>query len=439
MPKIVPPSGSLSAKIAIIGEAPGETEVHEGKPFVGKAGDRLDSFLAEHKILREEIYITNVIKERPPSNDVSIFIKAPNKKGEVWTSDAYDLYEHQLHQELEHCKANVFVPVGNVALYALTRRWFILRERGSILRSVQSLGDRKVIPTIHPAATFHAPLFSFSCKRDFGLIKRESLSPVIKGQNLDLVLNPSFSLALECLQRIQSGEIAAYDIEVSSKYQLSCISFACRGSSICIPFQRFSDFKNPYTPQQEADLMLEIARILEDPSILKIAHNSIFDNTFMYYRYGIVVNTCDDTMIMHGILYPELPKSLAFLTSMYTTIPFYKDEGEEGKKGYGDDMKFWEYSAKDSLVLLKFHKQLLERLDKQGNLLTYLHQLRCVRPLSFMEIRGINVQKKGIVDQGAVLGTEIIKLQQELQQLMRERLGDPTYKLPKTFAGSHHR
>lgn len=438
MPKIVPASGSLSAKIAIIGEAPGEQEEKLGQPFIGRAGERLDTFLAEHKILRDELYITNVVKERPPSNDISIFIKPPNAKGEVRTTDAYDMYERQLHQELEHCRANVFVPVGNVALYALTRRWYILRERGSILRAdEETIGDKKVIPTIHPAATFHAPLFAYSIKRDFQLIKRESSSPTIPPPTFKLTLDPSYTESMNYLASLQSGSIVAYDIEVSGAYELSCISFARPdNTAISIPFHTL-DRRELLIPMQETNIMLEIARVLEDPSILKVAHNSIFDNTFMFHRYGIRVQTCDDTMIMHGILYPELPKTLAYLTSMYTEVPFYKDDGDEGKTGYGDDLTFWEYNAKDSAVLTLIAPELIRRLDRQGNLATYHHQLKCVEPLSFMEMKGIHVNREGIVAGSSEEAKQISVLEHKLEKLMQERLKDPTFKLPKTFAGSH--
>jgi len=436
-PRIVPPSGPLTAKIALIGEAPGREEDEQGKPFVGKAGRKLDTFLGEHGLLREELYITNVIKERPPANDVSVFIKPPNKKGEVKTTAAYDAYEWALWLELRECKANVYVPLGNVAMYALTRRWYILRERGSILQAVVGTGAYKTIPTIHPAATFHAPLYSYSIKRDFGLIKRESESSNIPNLDLGLILAPPYERAMAWLRNIRSGTpLCAYDIEVSSSYRLSCISFAtAERGSISIPFQSFEG-RAYFQGAEKEGLLLEMKRILEDPSIPIVAHNSIFDNTFMKLKHGITTCSCDDTMIMHNILYPEFPKSLAFLTSMYTTIPFYKDDGEEGKDGYGDDMAFWGYNAKDSAVLLPIHEELSKRLHKEGNWETYLHQLRCVAPLGFMELKGINVDQGAIVECGVELAKEILTLESELQEEIRKRTGDPAFVLPETFARS---
>lgn len=66
--RVVPGEGPLNARIMIIGEAPGEREDEEGRPFVGAAGQLLTKLLNTVGIRREEVYITNVVKCRPPNN-----------------------------------------------------------------------------------------------------------------------------------------------------------------------------------------------------------------------------------------------------------------------------------------------------------------------------------------------------------------------------------
>jgi hypothetical protein len=75
MTTIVPPSGPTDCKIAFVGEAPGADEVRYMKPFVGKAGKIFSNILRSVGVIREHCYITNVVKERPPGNDISKFIK----------------------------------------------------------------------------------------------------------------------------------------------------------------------------------------------------------------------------------------------------------------------------------------------------------------------------------------------------------------------------
>src|SRR3954468_19962643 len=66
--RFVPGEGSPDARIVIVGEAPGATEDREGRPFVGPAGRLLDELLAQAEIVRGDVFITNVVKARPPGN-----------------------------------------------------------------------------------------------------------------------------------------------------------------------------------------------------------------------------------------------------------------------------------------------------------------------------------------------------------------------------------
>ncbi len=64
----VPGEGSINAKLMLVGEAPGRNEDKQGRPFVGSAGKLLDQVLSDAGIVREDVYITNIVKCRPPNN-----------------------------------------------------------------------------------------------------------------------------------------------------------------------------------------------------------------------------------------------------------------------------------------------------------------------------------------------------------------------------------
>jgi uracil-DNA glycosylase family 4 len=137
----VKPDGPLSAKIAIVGEAPGVTEVMSGLGFSGMSGKLLWDILGRHGITRSDCYVTNVIKVRPPNDDLATFIKID--KGRAKTTDAYEMAEQQLYDELAALtECNVIVAVGGVALWALCKKVAVSKRRGSILQG--PLG-RKVI------------------------------------------------------------------------------------------------------------------------------------------------------------------------------------------------------------------------------------------------------------------------------------------------------
>ena len=148
---IVGAEGSLDAKIFILGEAPGMDELIQGRIFAGEAGKELSRLMSVAGLTRPDCFWSNVVKERPPNNDIKHFIEF-DKKGNASTTSAYDRYEEQLYDEIRKSNANVFVPLGNIPLYALTREHGIMKWRGSILSSNLPGKTIKVIPTIHPAA-----------------------------------------------------------------------------------------------------------------------------------------------------------------------------------------------------------------------------------------------------------------------------------------------
>ena len=384
----VGPSGLREAKIAIIGEALGEDEVRLGRPFVGLAGQHLNYLLQIAGINRMELYVTNVIKERPPHNNVNVFIKHSSKTGDVTVTENYLEYERYLYNELKDVKANVLVPVGNIALYSLTRKWHITKRRGSIYEGITDIGNRKVIPTIHPAAALRKFDYNYSILADFKRIKAQSEFPEVILPNLTIITKPTFSEALAYIAVCAKSNVVAFDIEVSNG-EVSCISFSYEeNKGISIPF--VWDGSSYYTDKEETDIWFQIGRLLEDPNVYKLTQNGTFDTTYLFDKYGIRCTEVGDTMIQHGILYPELLKGLDFITSTQTEIQYYKDEGKfRGGYSSATDNDFAIYNAKDSIVLMTAYPKLETYTRKQGNYNTYNNQRKLIPILSYMNTLGM--------------------------------------------------
>ncbi len=134
----VPGEGNSDAEIVIIGEAPGKNEDESGRPFVGKAGDVLTETLDKAGLKREDIFITNVVKCRPPEN------RDPRKK-EVKKCRSY------LERQLKEIDPSIIVPLGNSALKTVLDETKISEKRGEIFEK----NGRKYMPTYHPAATIY--------------------------------------------------------------------------------------------------------------------------------------------------------------------------------------------------------------------------------------------------------------------------------------------
>lgn len=130
-------------KWMFVGEAPGQTEDESGLPFAGKAGEELNDIFEEVGINREEVYITNIVKCRPPDN------RKPTTR-EVSTCT--------MHLILQVRKINpeIIVAVGNTALaYFVSSKERISKCRGKLLKS--RMVRQPIYPIIHPAAVFRTP------------------------------------------------------------------------------------------------------------------------------------------------------------------------------------------------------------------------------------------------------------------------------------------
>jgi DNA polymerase len=148
----------------IVGEAPGFNEDRQGEPFVGAAGKLLDTLLGRIGLSRSDVYITNVLKCRPPMNRDPM----PN---EVEACSPY------LKQQLEMIKPKVVLILGRHALERLMPgQGSISRIHGSLIRR----GDVAYVPLYHPAAALHNGSLVADLERDFDALKRyldQLLSP----------------------------------------------------------------------------------------------------------------------------------------------------------------------------------------------------------------------------------------------------------------------
>jgi uracil-DNA glycosylase family 4 len=136
--RVVFGEGPERARLMVIGEAPGEEEAKTGRPFVGNAGRLLNKYLEEAGIQREEVYITNVGKVRPPEN------RTP-KKSEVKEALPF------LLRQIELIRPLVLVCLGSIAVQAvIDPKAKITEIRGAWAEK----GGMKIMPTYHPSAVF---------------------------------------------------------------------------------------------------------------------------------------------------------------------------------------------------------------------------------------------------------------------------------------------
>ena len=134
----VPGKGNYSADIVFIGEAPGKNEDLLGEPFIGIAGKKLDEALENSGLVRNEIYITNIVKCRPPKNRV------PNDAERIMCND-------YLENELSIIKPKIICLMGNTAYYSILHGKEISKNHGRLIHK----NNRVYFITFHPAAIIY--------------------------------------------------------------------------------------------------------------------------------------------------------------------------------------------------------------------------------------------------------------------------------------------
>lgn len=135
--------GSVGARLAVVGEAPGENEAAEGRPFVGRAGRLLDELLEEAGILRSEVYVTNVVKVRPTKESGGRLRNRPPRVGEVRAG------MEMLAPELHIVAPEALVLLGSQPGKALIEKSFTMSSDGH--EWLDSNVGVPALATYHPA------------------------------------------------------------------------------------------------------------------------------------------------------------------------------------------------------------------------------------------------------------------------------------------------
>lgn len=423
--------GPRTTSIVLVGEAPGFNEAKLLRPFVGRAGELLTQLLHSSGIPRSDIYITNVIKERPGTNDNDLSKWFNVTAGGVWTSEDYRAYVKLLERELTQLpNLAVAVPLGNAALYALCEKVKITKRRGSILESTLIPG-LKCVPTIHPAAALREYSWERIIRGDFKRALEESKTKSIKLPERSIIIEPTYQQCVDfLLQCLKSPEVG-FDIEVMNE-EISCMSFSINPEyGISIPF--IFNGNDYFTPDQELMVWKLAAKLLSDPNIKKIGQNFIFDMSFVLRNYGIIVRNYECTMIGQALIYPDYPKGLDFITSIYTREPYYKDDGKKWMKTGGSYHNFWIYNAKDSLVCQEAFPQIMEKAVQQGNEETYNEQRKLIHPLMFMQARGMRIDVEGLRESSRQAEDKLTEKILEMSKLVSSEVAFKVSKEPDMY------
>ena len=146
----VPGEGPSHADIMLIGEGPGFHEDKQGRPFVGPSGQFLNELLANAGYKREQVFIANVVKCRPPGNRDPL-------PDEIQACSGY------LDRQINAINPKVIVTLGRFSM----ARWFAGQKISAIHGKAKKVDGRVVVPMFHPAAALHQPALRSAIEDDF--------------------------------------------------------------------------------------------------------------------------------------------------------------------------------------------------------------------------------------------------------------------------------
>jgi uracil-DNA glycosylase family 4 len=157
--------GDHHAHIMFIGEAPGKNEAETGRPFCGRSGKLLDEFLASINLPRKAVYITNIVKDRPPKNRDPL-------------PEEIEIYAPFLDRQIEIIKPKVIATLGRFSMQYIMDRYGLSFESGPISLLHGKVFDTtisgesvKVVPLYHPAVAIYNQHTKETLMEDFKVLK----------------------------------------------------------------------------------------------------------------------------------------------------------------------------------------------------------------------------------------------------------------------------
>ena len=367
------PQRRPNAKLILLGESPGKTEVYEGRPFAGAAGQWVDTVLADLNISRSKLHVTNTVMCRP----------LPSMTPQDW-KESIAACAPRLEKELHETKARHILACGKASLQATTGVGKITPWIGAPLtpeapyipkkskKRILYRGDYSqftVLPTFHP--TFcryrqpaYQPVFARFVDRAWKLATGQ-LKP---WKWPEIVVEVGEEMVDGLYKILHSDLSIGVDVETAGddpvQANLLCIGFATTKIAVSVPWPL--DGYVQFGPR----IRQLVEEILASPN-RKILQNGKHDEISLSVHNLPLRNFAFDTMLAHALIAPELPHDLGFITALEYHNPRHKSEFhvESDSKGMAkftkaDPIALRTYNAKDAFVQVALEAPLVEQLNE---------------------------------------------------------------------------
>jgi uracil-DNA glycosylase family 4 len=343
--------------LAVVGEAPGTTEILEGRPFVGPSGRLMLRELGRIGLQRHQVHWSNAVLCSVRKKDLAVARKCCAER---------------LRQELAAAAPPVVMPVGALGARSsllATKSTPILKWRGSISKvnygaSTQagsSSGTAKlpsntreawVLPTIHPAFVLRAPQWERVLRIDIQRAQRvaaEGFTPPEEITGRRFIVARTLQQLEEALHLMRGSEDSGFDVETVGLgpmlTNLVCFGLSDIHTTVIVPWASRRDGSSPWWPQPA-----KIAGLVSEywKSRRVITHNGPSFDHIIAHRYGLQIEEWDDTLIAAHATAPELPKNLAHVVTMGLDVAPWKTQEDRT----ADLPRLFVYNGRDTLYTI---------------------------------------------------------------------------------------
>ncbi len=382
--QVVPGWGDLDSKIVIVGEAPGKEEDEQGQPFVGTAGKVLNGLLklALNKS-RNDFYITNVVKCRPPNNRTPL-------SEEIKACFSY------LKDELRLIQPDIIVALGETASITLTGKGISWRGKVLPLLSDFELPNVPVLITYHPAFIVRTRQYFPLVIWDFEKIPKAH-DWLKKKYEERYLINPPLRVILEFFEKYKNS-LTAVDIETAKSNERKNGPNPFTDTIIGIAFSAKEGEALHLSGSTLTSAWYHVKSFLEtNPNL--VYHNNLFDRCFLSVQ-GIQSNIAWDTYDAMALIYPDLPRDLEFVGSLYENMPLYKEMYKpklKRKKNLFEQSEVrnlgW-YNCRDVDLTLRIAKAQTNYVSSS----LMKRYLRYDTEANLMRVRGVTVNRDAIME-----------------------------------------
>ena len=401
--------GPANARIMLVGEAPGRDEQLLGEPFKGSSGRVLDQLLSAAGIFRESCLITNVARQQPPGNRIDFFFEdrqntVPKPMMKEWIDT--------LRFEIDTYRPNVVVPLGRTALWALTGETKISECRGYLMESKLVPGV-KVLPTYHPRYVIEQWKESFTVTLDLRKAIRHSRSPEMSVDNRNLTADATLQEWIDYCSYLKQKRLpVAFDIETSSNgCHVNRLGFA-HSVSFAMSIGILNGAYPKFNPDDEIVFWDSVQEVLTHCPI--ITQNGIFDIGVIFHHLGILPTRISfDTHIAAHVVWPETPRSLSYLSSIFLDVPKWKSTAAENPGLY---------NAADCANTFGVMLGLQNEIDKLQVQDVFDFEMEQIYPAVMLQLQGINVNEDQRQKIACLALEQMDEIQEGLDQIFKREV-----------------